>query len=354
MKENEEIFRERSGVTEHMRQVALECGTEINLAIPMYEDPTRYPVDQLIDLFQCQTEMTQAETAEERTRLKTVFSKKRQAIQPLPDAPERIYLWPEGNMPVQTVYTENKGNLYNHEPDFKPYMLEMTVPESQFPKAAGAILLVAGGEHGAGTINECYQIGLEFNQLGYQCFILQCRPNQGPWNGYETGADAARAIRWVRSQAKQYRISPEHIAYAGFSNGGCTGDKCIEHYSGNQKVSDYFPEYVPDDLDQLSGSMNAYICVYGVRHAGTDYNEAGVKYPPTFIAVGREDHVCIKNLEAFMPWVIARDIPVEVHTFAGHPHGYAGWKIIDGKGDPNFDFWVTHADRFLKDIFKDN
>ena len=47
----------------------------------------------------------------------------------------------------------------------------------------------------------------------------------------------------------------------------------------------------------------------------------------------------------------AQGVPVEVHTFAGHPHGYAGWKIIDGKGNPNFDLWVTHADAFLMDVF---
>ena len=71
--------------------------------------------------------------------------------------------------------------------------------------------------YGAGTINECYEIGLEFGALGYQCFILQCRPNGCPWNEYETGADAARALRIIRANADKYRVKPDNIAMAGLS-----------------------------------------------------------------------------------------------------------------------------------------
>ena len=93
-------------------------------------------------------------------------------------------------MPRDTDYRVNPDHRYDHEPDFLPYYLEMLLPEEVRP--IGAVVLIAGGSHGAGTINECYQTGKEFNALGYQCFILQCRPNDCPWSRYETGADAAR------------------------------------------------------------------------------------------------------------------------------------------------------------------
>jgi len=331
-----------------MLEVRKECGDEINKAIPLYEDPTRYPVQELVDLFQLQRKMTDAETKEERMTLKAEFATAREKIQLLLDAPERIYLWEEGNMPVHTEYTENPEYRYDHEPDFKPYLLEMPVPDEVTP--VGAVVLIAGGSHGAGTINECYQIGLEFNELGYQCFILQCRPNANPWDAYETGADAARALRIIRANAEKYRIHSDMIAMAGFSNGGITIDYCIEYFSGEKKVTDYFPEYRPDELDQLNGGPDAYLCVYGPRHAGTPYDYEGVVYPPTFFAVGRLD-TAMDNLHELYPSLLAQGVPVEVHTFAGHPHGYAGWKIIDGKGNPNFDLWVTHADAFLRDVF---
>ena len=330
-------------------EFAAACGDEINKAIPLYEDPTRYPVEELVALFRLQQEMMDAPTPEKRAELKARFSEMRRSIRLLPNAPERIYLWPEGNMPVQTEYTENPGWRNDHEPDFKPYLLEMLLPEEVTPR--GAVVTIAGGSHGAGTINECYEIGLELGALGYQCFILQCRPNGCPWNEFETGADAARALRILRARADKYRIKPDNIAMAGFSNGGITIDFCIEYFSGAKRVKDYFPDYEPDALDALDGGPDAYLCVYGARHKGTPYDYTWVRYPPTFFAVGRLDS-CMDNLHALYPELLARGVPMEVHTFAGHPHGYAGWKIIDGKGNPNFDLWVTHADAFLRDVFQ--
>ena len=129
-------------------------------------------------------------------------------------------------------------------------------------------------------------------------------------------------------------------------------DYCIEYFSGEKIVADAFPSYQPDGLDKFPGGPNAFLCVYGPRHKGTPYDYAGVEYPPTFFAVGRQDKTAMENLHALYPDLLEREIPVEIHTFAGHPHGYAGWKIIDGKGNPNFDLWVTHADAFLRDTFR--
>ena len=332
------------------RAFCREFGAEINKAIPKYEDPTRYPVQELIDLFKFSWKFRDPGLSQEdKDRLKAEFIAKRDAIEPLPGAPERVYLWKEGNMPQETVYTENPDHLYDHEPDFRPYYLEMLIPEDRTP--IGGIVLVAGGSHGAGTINECYEVGLEFNELGYQCFILQCRPNMCPWTRLDTAADAARAFRLIRANAEKYRLSKDSLAYAGFSNGGVTGDACIEFFSEGQNIRDYYPDYIPDEADLEYGAENAYLCVYGARHLGTKLSREDFRYPPTFFAIGRKDFGCIANLNGLLPWLLEKEVPVEIHTFAGHPHGYAGWKIIDGKGDYNFDLWITHADVFLRDLF---
>ena len=52
-----------------------------------------------------------------------------------------------------------------------------------------------------------------------------------------------------------------------------------------------------------------------------------------------------------LPYLQKKGTAYEIHTFAGHPHGFAGWSIIDGKNDPNFDLWITHAIAFLNDLF---
>ena len=326
-----------------------EFGAEINLAIPKYEDPTRYPVTELIELFRYQQKLTMDVPAEERAKRKAEFAAKRDAVRLLPDAPERVYLWKEGNIPAESDYSDNSDYRFDHEPDFRPYYLELLLPENVTP--VGGIVLVAGGTHGAGTVNECYQVGKEFNALGYQCFILQCRPNQCPWTRKETAADAARAFQMIRAQTGKYRLKPDTLAFAGFSNGGITGDAVIEFFSEHQQVKEYFPDYVPDELDGIYGAPDAYLTVYGVRHAGTELSRPHFAYPPTFIAVGRQDTQCMASTREFLPWLWEQGTPVEIHTFAGHPHGYAGWKINNGTGDYNFDLWVTHADVFLRDLF---
>ena len=339
---------------EEMRKAMLafnkEFGSEINQAIPMYEDPTRYNIKDLLDLAAFQRKFREPDlTQEQKDELKKEFAEKRAAVRLLPDAPDRIYLWDPENVPTETIYTENPDHAYDHEPDFKPYYLEMLIPENVKP--IGGIVLVAGGTHGMGTINECYEVGLEFNELGYQCFILQCRPNLGPWSRLETATDAARCFRMIRKEAEKYRLNPAHLAFAGFSNGGVTGDACIEFYSEGQKTQDYFPDYRPDALEEICGAPDAYLCVYGARHLGTQLSREDFAYVPTFFAIGRKDFGCIANMNGLIPWLLKKEVPVEIHTFAGHPHGYAGWKIINGKGDYNFDLWITHADVFLKDLF---
>lgn len=327
-----------------------EYGHLINRAIGLYEDPTRYSVRALVDLFTLQFRMMRAEDSQTRHSLMAEFSAAMDAIHPVANAPERVYLYQDDNMPADTAYTENPGYIYDHDPDFRPYYLEMPVDKNVQPK--GGVLLVAGGSHGAGTINECYQIGLELNAAGYQAFILQCRPNGCPYSKLETATDASRALRLIRARAAEYRVNPDHLAYAGFSNGGVTGDFCVQFYSMGQKIQDYFPDYVPDAADEQPGGPNALLIIYGARHKSTEYWQDNVQYPPTFFAIGREDKVCCQNLfEEHLPYLQDRNVPYEIHTFAGHPHGYAGWRIIDGKNDPNFDLWLTHAAAFLDDLF---
>ena len=311
--------------------------------------------------FQFQQKFKETNIPEEKSRLKREFAAKCDAIHLLPNAPERVYLWKAGNMPVQTVYTDNPGHLYDHEPDFQPYYLEM--PLSSEKKPLAGIVLVAGGTHGAGTINECYEIGLEFNALGYACFILQCRPNMGPWSRLESAVDAARCFQLLRGNASKYGLDPDKLVYAGFSNGGVTGDACIEFFSDHQTVKQYFPDYVPDEYDSYYGAENAYLCIYGARHLGTVLSRDAFPYPPTFFAIGREDITW--DTPPFFIWQTNSDdprnafatgyaltmagVPFEMHCF---PEGVHGLALADGENDlamniPHIGHWAQLCAEWL-------
>lgn len=335
---------------QHFENVRQVFGVELHKAIPLFDDCLWYPEEEMVRLNQLSSKIEWEFDKEKRKDLIAEFVRLRDQIQPLPNPQKKIWLWPEGKMPQITDYTDNSTFRYNHDPDFKPYMFEMLLPKGTAAK--GAVVVVPGGDHGACTMTEGWQVCRELNQYGYQCFLLHNRVNHNPWCGQECGADVARAIRIIRSRADEYGIPENRVAFAGFSNGGITGEFCIRYYSGKQKVSDHFPGYIPDALDDFYGAPDAFLCIYGPRFKESTFDYSDVVYPPVFLAVGRED-TAMENLNALYPDLIAHGISVEVHTFAGVPHGVGGSRLID-KTDryPNFQLWLPLADAFMQDVYK--
>ncbi len=319
-------------------------------AIPVFEDCMNYPIEQVAELANLSRAIEQSEYGPQTEEKIAEFDRKLSALKPVDHPQPRLYLWDEGNLPQETDYTDNSEYRYNHDPDFKPYLLELLLPENVAPK--GAVIFCAGGDHGDAVVPEAYQSALDFREMGYQCFIFNNRTNHNPWTSREAGVDGARAVRMVRAGAERYRVSPDRIALAGFSNGGLTGEGLIENFSGSQTVRGVFPAYRPDALDELDATPNAFLCVYGPRFKDGPFNWENVVYPPAFFAVGRED-TAMENLNYVYPDLVAHGVPVEVHTFAGVPHGQAGIKILDGEIKyPNFELWLTLADTFMQNVYQ--
>lgn len=347
-----DVFARFDRMRANSRAHKAKVGPASHPAITIFEDAPCYPIEDLVELYWLYGKFTSCRDydSEEFNARKEALVAKIGSMKRKPDAPERIYLWPEGKVPTCTDYTDNSDYLYNHDPDFQPYMYELLVPEDVTPK--GAIVVCAGGDHGNCLLHEAYQTCLDFNALGYQTFLLCNRPNYNPWCYVECGADTARALRIVRKNAERYRIKPNNVAFAGFSNGGSTGESCIQYYSGEKTVADYFEDYVPDELDGYYGAPDAFLCVYGPRYEGMEFDYTGVVYPPVFYAVGRLDGGW-RNLPSLCADLNAHNIPNEVHTFAGVPHGTAGIRLIDGKVRfPNFELWIPLADAFMQDVYR--
>ena len=321
-------------------------------AVPIFEDCLNYPMDQVAALVRLTWEINTPRADLEETKAKiAAFERLLDGIQTVPNPVSRTYLW-DGNMPVETVYTDNTDCRYHHDPDFQPYFFPMLVPDHVEPK--GAVILCAGGDHAEAVVAEAYGSARDFLALGYQCFILLNRTNRNPWTSKEAGADAARMVRIVRRDAAKYRIRPDQVAFAGFSNGGLTCEGLIQFFSGKQTVQAAFTDYSPDALDEIDATPDAFLCIYGPRFRNAPFDYTDVVYPPTFYAVGRED-AALDNLNYVYPDLLAHGVEVEVHTFAGVPHGQAGMALLDGYVKyPNFQMWVPLADAFLQNLYARN
>ncbi|MGI6256353.1 MAG: hypothetical protein ACOYJZ_12135 [Acutalibacter sp.] len=335
---------------ERMEKVRMAFGPTKRKAIPVFEDCVNYPTDQVVAMANLARKIEGEEYGPGTEEEIRQFQEMPEKIRPVENPKPRIYLWEEGKVPTLTQYTDPADYHYNHGPEFQPYFFEMLLPQDVEPK--GAVILCAGGDHGDAVVAEAYQTALDFNKMGYQCFVLLNRTNHSPWNAKEAGVDAARAVRMVRRDAAKYRISPGRIAFAGFSNGGLTGEGLLEYYSGCQKVEDVFPDYQPDALDEMDATPDAFLCVYGPRFEGGTFDYQNVEYPPTFFAVGRED-TAMDNLNDTVPDLLKHGVEVEVHTFAGVPHGQAGARIFTGEPKyPSFELWLPLADAFLQDVYR--
>ena len=139
---------------------------------------------------------------------------------------QALFLWKPGNMPSRTSYTSNAGGYYYDDPDFRPYVTTMPVPEGVPIK--GAVLLCAGGAFQfRGDYTDTIPTAEKLNQLGFQCFIVDYRLH--PYTQEEGALDLARAVRFVRKNADVYGIDPNKIAVMGYSAGGIQAGEMLLH-----------------------------------------------------------------------------------------------------------------------------
>lgn len=235
----------------------------------------------------------------------------------------------------------DKINLWNNsipfqsqEDNFVPYM-ETFLLDTSLP--AGAVVILPGGGYGHRAEHEGKPIAEFFNSKGFHAFVIQYRisPNRHP----APLADVARALRIIRSNAKDWNVKADKIAVCGFSAGG--------HLTGSIGVHYDLVQTEADDLaGKVSARPDALILCYPVisakrfPHAGSFENLLGKGYsedmrdlmsledqvsettPPSFLWHTAEDGgVPVENSLQFCSSLSRFNIPFELHVFPKGNHG---------------------------------
>ncbi|SHJ38252.1 Acetyl esterase/lipase [Arenibacter nanhaiticus] len=154
--------------------------------------------------------------------------------------------------------------------------------------------------------------------------------------------DAQRAIRLVRSMAKEWNISPDNIGILGFSAGGHLAATLGTRY--NEEV------YAKTDaIDQESARPNFMALIYPVISMAAPHTHQGSKTallgeapsqgltahfsnelhvnrdtPPTFLVHANDDAaVPVENSLLFYTALRKYNIPSEIHIYPFGGHGFA-------------------------------
>ncbi|MEJ7617252.1 MAG: alpha/beta hydrolase [Pyrinomonadaceae bacterium] len=214
------------------------------------------------------------------------------------------------------------------------------------------IVCPGGGLRHAGGGSRGRQVAEWLNTLGVTAFVLKYR--LGPRYRHPAPlADAQRAIRYVRANAKQYSVAPERIGILGFSAGGHLTATAGTHFDAGD------PQAV-DPIDRVSSRPDFLVLAYPVISLTADYTHKGssrnllgdtpdpqllenlsnekqvtTETPPTFLFHTNEDSgVPPENSVAFYLALRKAKVPAELHIYERGRHG-----VGLAPGDPVLSTW---------------
>ena len=253
------------------------------------------------------------------------------------------------------LWSSSAPGALGTEPDDIPTLTPF-FPSS--PNGA-AVIICPGGGYTRLADHEGRPVAEWLNSIGITAFVLKYR--HGPRYHHPTPLlDASRAIRLVRSRAKEFRLDPKRIGILGFSAGGHLASTSGTHFdSGKAGAS--------DPIERESSRPDVLILIYPVitmgplTHAGSKKQLLGdnptpemVKLlsneeqvtkdtPPTFLVHTTTDAaVPVENSLQFVAALRKAGVSFELHVYERGRHGFGM-----GGNDPILTTWPARCADWL-------
>ena len=225
------------------------------------------------------------------------------------------------------------GELEQDIPTLTPYL-----PEKEMGSGA-AMVICPGGGYGGLASHEGHDYALFLQQQGIAAFVLKYRLGSHGYRHPVMWQDASRAVRLVRSRAREWKIDPNRIGIMGSSAGGHLASTLITHFdSGDPEAED--PVERQSSRPDLGVLCYAVISMGDITHQGSKRNLLGAdpdpalveflsnerqvndRTPPCFIWHTWQDKaVKVENALAFASALQRHDVPFDLHVYQDGRHG---------------------------------
>ena len=185
-------------------------------------------------------------------------------------------------------------------------------------KANGAAVVICpGGGHRTLVFNaEGRDAAIYLNSIGVAAFVLKYRlfrEENSLYTEENAKQDIFRAMRLVRSRAKEFNIDTARVGVMGFSAGGEMAGWVSYHYLENHSVN-------PDKIDLLSARPSFQILIYPGPLAVPD--SVSPTAPPTFLLAANDDECCSEPVVRLLQMHRHAKVPVEVHLYTQGNHAF--------------------------------
>ena len=231
------------------------------------------------------------------------------------DLPAESNLWKDTDPPVGGKPLIKLANVSTPT-------LAIYKPLKEKDTGAAVVICPGGGHFILAYDLEGTEVAEWLNTLGVTGIVLKYRvPFRNPSNKSEAAVqDAQRAVRMVRSNAKDWGLDPKRIGILGFSAGGeAAGLAAIHH-----KVEQY-PAI--DKVDEASGRPDFAILVYPAyftdkKNRLKDSVTITKETPPMFLAHSFDDPVDVRSSLLLALGLKDAGVSCELHTYASGGHGW--------------------------------
>lgn len=268
--------------------------------------------------------------------------------EPTAGAPDRIALWPEGQVPGESGPATVPHVIERSADPALPdrYIDNVSAPYLVVYRPAhpngSALLVVPGGGYQRIVLDKegTALVPAFVEQGGVTLFVLRYRLPAGRSDRQAALADAQRAMRVIRADAARWQIDPARVGVMGFSAGGHVAARLSNGFDA--------PVYPHRDaIDALSARPDVALLIYPVIDMGTHAHtgsrtrllgphadvalqqqfsmqgQVRTDTPPTFLVHAQDDNVVpVHNSLVYYQALLRAGVSTEMHLFPSGGHGF--------------------------------